>query len=429
MGKYTIFDNELVDKEIEEKLKLVVKLLKEELGNDLVSVILTGGYGRGEGSVIINESNIQLLKDFDIAVITYNKQSKMKINQITDKIYKALNLQDPHISIFKYSSFALDLRFLTIKDVNFPDIWFYDLKNSTVLYGSNVNQYITYSNNDIPFSSGLRLLFEKITGLLGHFKYSMLYNDISDDSRMRLIYECMKTYVEIATSLCILHRVYVSSYRERNNIIKVLNSKGLLQELLINIPDLIDKIDIATKFKLNPNYEIVKDYLDLFFTTKKDLAIVIQYYLKHYINYNIRDWLDIEVISKKLSKIYYKPMLSAWFKNRFSKLTIPLSILNILYQIYTNFMYVKIIKEEKSKVYLGSLIHNMTISPSLKFFPAGLLILMSLNKDGSYNSEYLYKALNILRRIYPVDKITDWEDARVAFLTTYKYYIYPTLLK
>ncbi|MEM1971231.1 MAG: hypothetical protein QXM92_02060 [Candidatus Anstonellales archaeon] len=430
MGKYTFYDNKSVDLEIERRLNIVVDSILKYLNNNVESILLTGGYGRGEGSVIIRNNKIILLKDFDIAIIVNKIPDETTTSLMLEDIYKKLGSDNPALSLFKYSNFALDLRYLTINNINFPDIWFVDLKNSTVLYGKDIRPYITYNGSDIPLSSGARLLFEKITGLLGHFEYKMLYNNIDDNSKMRLIYECMKTYVEIATVICILYKSYISSYSKRLEIVKMLNSEGKLEEIIRKIPDLIDKIEVATRFKLSPDYSAVNDPIEFFFTTRNDLITTIQYYIKYYINLDMKNWLDINRLSNSLAKVYYKPMLDAWFRNKFCIKPILLSsLLNRIYQLYTNFIYVKIIRNHLSKLYLYPLIHNGLISPSLKFFPAGLLILMSLNRDGSYDKHLLHMAISILRRLIPIYTITSWEDARQAYLRTYKYYLFPTLLK
>lgn len=430
MGKYTIHNNDLVDLEIDRKLKLVVDCIVKYLNSNVHSIILTGGYGRGEGSVIVSNGDIQLLKDFDIVIIVNKVPNEDVTLLILEEVYKNLGVKNPEKSLFKHSKFTIDLRYLQINNINFPDIWFYDLKTATILYGKDIREYITYNSEDIPLSSGLRLLFEKVTGLLGHFKYRMLYSDLGRNTNMYLIYECMKTYVEIATALCILNKVYVSSYKKRVEMIKMLNSKGKLEEIVKYIPDLIDKIEIATRFKLRPDFNIVKDPLELFFITREDLAMVLKYYLQYYVNIEIKDWLEIDMVSKQLAKIYYKPMISAWIRNKFNLQSRSLiNILSILYQVYTNIKYIQIIQKDLSKIYLKPWFHNCIISPSLKFFPAGLLILLSLNRDGSTDNYLLSKGVEILRNIIPINKIITWEDARQIYLRAYKYYLSPTLLK
>lgn len=428
MGKYTIYDDDLIDLEIDKKLKIIVDCIVNYLKDNVQSILLTGGYGRGEGSVIIKNNEVYLLKDFDIAVICKEIPHDTIISLILEEIYKKLGLINPAKSLFKYSTFALDIRYLAINNINFPDIWFYDLKNSMLLYGRNIKEYITYDSSDIPLSSGLRLLFEKITGLLGNFEYRMLYNDIDKDAEMRLIYECMKTYVEIATSLCILNKVYIPSYIRRIDMIKILSSEGKLDEIVRYIPDLIDKIELATRFKLRPDFNVTKDTLELFFMTSNDLALVLKYYIKCYIGLEINEWLEIDRISKQLAKIYYKPMIAALAKNKNPIYIRFVDVLNTLYQIYTNVKYIHILYEKYSKIYLRPLV-NSVVSPSLKFFPAGLLILLSLNRDGSTDTYLLMKGIDILRNIIPIESIRNWEDARQAYLKAYKYYLFPTLLK
>lgn len=427
MGKYTIYNDDIIDKEIDNRLAIIVSTIVGSLGNNVYSIILAGGYGRGEGSVIKENGSVRLLKDFDICVVTHNDVNYIATKNLLDIIYNKLRLDNAENSLFRHSKFAIDLKFINKNNINYPDIWFYDLKNSLVLYGEDITRHITYNSNDIPLSSGMRLLFEKVTGLLGHFNYYMLYKGVNGDQRTNLIYECMKTYIEIGTALCILYRRYVPSYRERVKIIKSLVEDKHLDDLIIHLPDLLYKIEYSTQFKFMPDFNAIDNPISLWFKTKHDLIKVILFYLKNYLDFGQDDLSILDIMSKKLSKIYYKPMLNAFKINK--KINIPVSILNILYQLYTNIKYIKNIKKEEGELCMKPLINNMFISPALKFYPAGIYILLSLEKDGSVNNSFMEKARRILSDLLPIDRTETWEDMRVLYLKTYKYYVDPTLLK
>ena len=124
--------------------------------------------------------------------------------------------------------------FLQKKDLIFPDIYFYDLKaGSQLLWGEDIRSLIPWNKKDVPLSSGLRLLFEKVAGLLGNFSVAFLCNKRPTLIEKELIIsECQKTFIEIGTSLCILARRYEPKYEQRARILKDFYSTSLMKLIM-----------------------------------------------------------------------------------------------------------------------------------------------------------------------------------------------------
>ena len=206
MGIYTSYSEEWIDAKVVSKLNLITNTILKNI-QGIHSIILTGGFGRGEGSVrLVANNEINLLKDFDIVVIVDPIPSEDKKNKILDQIYSELGLRNAEMEKFRFSKFVVDIRYLKKRDLAYPDIWFYDLKSaSKVLYGQTVANLTPYNADDIPLSSGFRILFEKVTGLLGHFSYEYVRGARIEINKIdSLVYECLKTYIEMGTVLCIL---------------------------------------------------------------------------------------------------------------------------------------------------------------------------------------------------------------------------------
>ena len=69
------------DKKVEEDLKLIVhEILKKD--PKVISIILTGGFGRGEGTVKITKNKILLYNDYDIQVVSQKNISKEEIDKL-----------------------------------------------------------------------------------------------------------------------------------------------------------------------------------------------------------------------------------------------------------------------------------------------------------------------------------------------------------
>lgn len=421
MGQYTVYNESCIDSYITSKLNSIVETIRKDI-TQVDSIILTGSFARGEGSIIVFNNNIRFLKDFDFLVITDNFPSSRTVELMTRKIYRKMNLENAESKIFRFSKFVIDVKFMKKKDLNYPDIWFCDLKyNGRILFGEDVRELISYDTKDVPLSSGLRLLFEKTTGLIGHFNYKYIYNPNGGTERREfLVYECLKTYVEIATSLCILFRQYRPTYRQRLSIVEEL-LKNEAKELSNQVPSLYEKLEYATRFKLKPEFEAISSPIDLWFNARDDLEKVLKYYIKKYTGQEISDWKEVSKIRKILSCIYFRPMLDAWMINKF-KVKIFAYLLNLLYHLLADIEYIINIKKQYGVFYLQPL--SRLASPSLTFFLAAPLILYSVKKDGSIREDYISKALKELRHCIPIlhSKDNAWDMARENYLRAYKIY-------
>ena len=72
MGTYTIFNNKLVDLQIQERIDLIVGVISNNVPH-IDSLILTGGFGKGEGSVVFKDDEVKPLRDFDFCIVSDKK--------------------------------------------------------------------------------------------------------------------------------------------------------------------------------------------------------------------------------------------------------------------------------------------------------------------------------------------------------------------
>lgn len=72
MGKYTVYKDEKVDVKVEADLNhIVTKVISS--WNSIQSIILVGGFGRGEGSVLVQNGVIKPLNDYDLVIVSKKK--------------------------------------------------------------------------------------------------------------------------------------------------------------------------------------------------------------------------------------------------------------------------------------------------------------------------------------------------------------------
>lgn len=425
---YTVHNNEYVNAAIESRLQLVTNIILANTAG-VTSILLTGGFGKGEGSIQLTpDGKVRLLRDFDIAVIVDRIPEEETVQRLYDRIYRALNLKNPQNKLFRFSDFVVDIKFLQKKDLIYPDIWFYDLKAaSQLLYGEDIVNSILTKEADIPLSSGLRVLFEKVCGLLGNFNPNYLKAEkIPQKEKEMLVFECYKTYLEICTALCILAAKYEPKYVTRAKILEDFYYEKF-PDLAQRLPDLPEKVRVYTDFKLNPNFDkVCENPIELWFSTRNALGKVLSFYLERYLSTSLSDWNDLPSEMKKASLQYYGPLLHSLIRAKFgfSNKAI-LNICGFLYQALMNIEYAYAVSNEMGRVYLHPL-RRCYMSPSLKFFQAGILILFSLKRDGTVEEQLLKKAAKELSHCVPLKLSTfdlfGWDNLRRYFLKAYSLY-------
>lgn len=416
MNNYTIHNNQKINEQIHARLMDIVQFILVRIP-DIYSIILTGGFGKGEGSIKIINGDVIPLRDFDFVIIfhdkiPYNKIIKIKkeINNITENL-----ILDP--SKYQYSQeFSIDISATTLHNINlFPDVITYDLKNSIVLYGEDIRSLILWLKHDIPLRSGARLLFQKSTALIGIISQKDIENrrDYTDDNQS-FIRETSKIYIEIGSVLCIIMKKYESPCAKRLEILQI-HFEREFPELKEKIPDLFTKIQNSTYYKLDPqNHPILEDPILFWFKARSDLEIIIKFFFRIYLNITADDWISFTYsLEKKMTQYYYDPLLKKVFKRII--LWLPNCILifiNILFNIIENLKSTVIIPNEK--FYSIPIIGGIS-APSIKLFSICPLILFSINQNGSYNDEYIKCALFRLRFIKITNNLiaSPWEIAKI----------------
>ena len=87
MGKYTLTGSEKFDKLIDEQLiQVTQEILNLIPQKDIAAILLGGGYGRGEGGVLLENGEESLYNDYDLFVILKNV-SYLKKKEYQNKIH------------------------------------------------------------------------------------------------------------------------------------------------------------------------------------------------------------------------------------------------------------------------------------------------------------------------------------------------------
>ncbi len=420
MGRFTKYNMDMIDFQIQSQLDLIVHAIVDILQKNVVAIILGGGFGKGEGSVKFVGERIFPLRDYDIMVVVKKRPNDETVSRLYQQIYKNTGAKS-RLSMF--SDFYVDLLITTRNGIRFfPDVYTYEIKAaSQLLYGEDIRKDISLEIKDIPLSSGWRFLFEKITGLIGHFPQQYFTEgQLNQHKHELLIYECYKTYMEIATSLTLLMGCYAPSFSARSDAFKSNYCRKLptLYEILPELPATVEK---TTKFKLGPVFEKLNENpLDLWFRTRYDLITVAKFYLNKYLNVNITDFSQSEqALVYGLRNRYFEPVAKA-ICNNFLKTnkTFAVGATNSSLQLLYNLEYIFDFRNKKMPVkVLGYPFNSVTV----RLHAIAPQVILSIRRDGHIDLYNFESAKRSLLSLLPYAPITSFEDLRTAYLVCYRH--------
>jgi hypothetical protein len=217
--------------------------VKQQLGDNLVALILGGGYGRGEGGVVLIEGRESLYNDLDMAIVVKNKQADVLsgLAAVSKKYAGELGI---HVD-FSHP--------LTVDDVRRLPHWllWYDMLNGhKVLYGPEdilTANMPAYMHDAIPTIEATKLLLNRGTGLLQGLRVTRGVAPGEDaDFVRRNYFKCM---LSLGDALLITYQQFNSIYGKR---------VALFEELARQIPTvadlkLVEDYKLAMQFKFAPD--------------------------------------------------------------------------------------------------------------------------------------------------------------------------------
>jgi predicted nucleotidyltransferase len=293
--KYTI--SRKADKKVEQDLKIIKEIIIKRINP--ISIILFGGFGRGEGSFEIIKDKVVPLNDYDLYVVTDKKISDEKLEQLGMECSKAIGkgglefAEHPTERYDKNKFFHVDLRCLEYKSLGrlFPTQRTAELKNSMVIYGEDVRRKIPVV--EVPVSEAIRLLFNKMHHLL-------LTKD--NDMDFKLIH-VSKVFMDCCTALLIYRKKFKPSYVERNKIFQKMDFPLEFKKM----------VNWATEFKLKPKFNLGKQEIEkLWENAVYWVGYSFKYIIKNFLNITSDEWDDIaKAIYRKLPYCYFTPYLKS----------------------------------------------------------------------------------------------------------------------
>ena len=315
-------------------MRTLRKLCAAELGGSLKSLVLSGSFGRGEGSVLLHADGcVEPLRDYDVRLVVEGPVPRAAVEQVRSRFMQETGLGGTDERFSGERGFSLTLETLTTEEartsfVRDRDLRAFDhLHASHVIWGEDLSEGLRFPAAEIPKVNGLRFLYQKMVGLVGHFG-----GPGSDDARQTLLYECHKTFIEICTALVLLAGEYVPSYRERARLFEA-KWRVWFPELAWQLPDLADQIARSTQEKLFPGSTPAPNPVEMFYRTRKALLTVHRFYVHRLYGIAVKSGRRGSArLRKALYGDYYRVPVSKWLDGRGVDYLPARWVLNAAYQ-------------------------------------------------------------------------------------------------
>ena len=414
MGVYTVSDE--ADKKIQSDMDFVVSEIRKR-DPEVISIILTGGFSRGEGPVKIDGKKILPYNDYDIQIVSKKKFSKENADKISVEISKELGYRGiENFYPFKKeeqridNNFYIDLKWDTINDLKglLPRIRNYELRNdSKVIYGKDVRKVIpNFSLKDMPLSEGAKLLLDRMSQLIEY------YSSENNYEQECLSYFIQQAYVAACTSLLLLSGKYKIGYKTSMEILLDTYEQDF-PELFREIPDLHHKIRDYVNWKIEPKKPTIKNVKEEWFIVKENMLKVSKYFFSKFLDRRINNVGDLSNSILGMGEKFYLPYINDIVRSKigFSFDIVSRSLVPFVKLILIRKYKERLMEIESRKKDIGFK------SPDLIIFGALPFIVDSIKRDG-IDRVSLWRGKRILNEIYPMKGVT-WEQITVEYANAY----------
>jgi len=293
---FTVYNDDRINRKIIQDLQKIKEALLNELKDNIIAILLTGGFGRGEGGVLVDNDRIKIVNDYDLHVFTKKRVDENKIKEISEYLAKLLDVG--HIDIVAQPIYTLRL----LKNTQYG----YDLKHGSYLvHGDKILKKMPDSRC-LPPREIERLLFTRAWCFLGPIKRSFPNTNFTPQEKFFLFNQLSKALLAVEESVLIQHCDYHPSYIEKLKRVRKYCSDRRLPEYL----------EWATNFKLKPIYSINIDSTKLYFEVKEIFFNNMLKIIRKCYNKNFKSWMDyLRWYPKRLDVKFQVFLRFLWHRN------------------------------------------------------------------------------------------------------------------
>ncbi len=413
--RYTISNQ--ANKKIQKDMDFICKEIKSRI-KGVLSIILTGGFSRGEGPIKKIGKKFYPYNDYDIQVVSKEEISKFLADKISTEISQKLGYKGI-VNFYPFKkeeqkmkeNFYLDLKCNTPKELTklLPRIRNYELKyKSTILWGKDLRYLIpSYDLRKLPLSEGAKLLLDRMSQMIEY------YSTENKHDKENLTYFIQQAYAACCTSLLQLSGKYEIGYSKSAKILEGTYKKDF-PELYEKIPLLHKKIKQFIEWKQNPKKLPSQDVKKEWFIARQNILEVSKYFFGKFLNRKIKTLEELADSISHMGKRFYYPYLYFMIKNLINNKSISRTLAKLgLILIHYEFRrrYNKRLRE------LGIKKKTSQKSPDTVIFTSLIYFIGSISEKG-INQDLLKKGQKILNKVYP-SKAQNWEEASIDYANAY----------
>ncbi len=213
-----IFDSKDIRKKLDGDLALMVAEILKCYQNNVVSIILYGSYGRGEGGFFITDKQkISAYNDYDLVVISDQFVSSHELKSLEESLVAITDVQ--WIDICQKNKEILQNLSLTIFN--------YDLKfGSKVIYGDPLilDCIPDFNSKEISLNEAETLYFTRLWPFLGSISEKAFVDGLENDESRFFRNQMCKAYLAVIDVVLLQSKSYHTSYVERVERFKLTSS-------------------------------------------------------------------------------------------------------------------------------------------------------------------------------------------------------------
>jgi len=205
---FTIHRSARINARVERDLTLIKDALLERF-DSITALILVGGFGRGEGSVLVDtEGHVSPINDYDVLVVHRGPIDRRALAQQRQTLAQRIGI------------WLLDL--LVLEESKIPK-----LPLSQLHYDSMTGGYLFYGNRavldlwpewqatELPLAEGKKILFNRFVSILEAYQEDFLRRPPEPEQAFRLANQTSKGILACCDALLILKGHYEHLYQKR----------------------------------------------------------------------------------------------------------------------------------------------------------------------------------------------------------------------
>jgi hypothetical protein len=315
MGRYTVLDDPIVDRTVEDHMQRIVAAVTSRIRPR--AIILRGSFSQGEGSVVVEGGRLRFLSDYELMAVTPHYRDRKWLRIVAREMTTQLGVETSISRVHPESIVHNSLGNRPLKSVARPTIGMYEVqRGGRTLYGEDfLGRGPVIDPCNLDTWTGLRLMLNRMAESLSHLS--------TTDKNWDALRWVNKTELSCADALLIVHGQYHNSYAERGRRFDSLVPKldAVLQQAGY-MPDLVRR---ATLFKLRPSLDLYPEPMPLIWQQVKHICdATFRYVIEKGMGFSFDDYVEFPQrylnqlrARNKLGKSWLPPLPAPLAQNLF----------------------------------------------------------------------------------------------------------------